>query len=122
MIKVSTKRALNLAHGYIHVDATGVSISRNGKYREKAFLPRSAVKQMLLFDELKGLLALVGLGWWSQEFFREQYHWRMTMGPSVLSVEQEREKTTKPGSDFKECATDHGGGAGRQVYDGFARG
>ena len=26
MIKVAVKRALNLAHGYIHVDATGVSI------------------------------------------------------------------------------------------------
>ena len=26
-------------------------------------------------------------------------------GPSVLTVEQEREKAAKPGSDFKECAT-----------------
>lgn len=50
MIKVATKRALNLAHGYIHVDATGVSISRNGKYREKAFMPHPVVQKMIGFD------------------------------------------------------------------------
>lgn len=50
MIKVATKRALNLSHGYIHVDATGVSITRNGSYREKAFMPRSVFVRMLAFD------------------------------------------------------------------------
>jgi hypothetical protein len=50
MIKVALKRALNLSHGYIHVDATGVSISRNGSYREKAFLPRPAMVNMVKFD------------------------------------------------------------------------
>jgi hypothetical protein len=53
MIKVALKRALNLAHGYIHVDATGVSISRNCKYREKAFMPRPALINMLKFDKGK---------------------------------------------------------------------
>lgn len=53
MIKVSVKRALNLAHGYIHVDATGVSISRNGKYREKAFLPHPVVRKMIQFDQVR---------------------------------------------------------------------
>lgn len=53
MIKVALKRALNLSHGYIHVDATGVSISRNGSYREKAFLPRPALMKMLQFDRDK---------------------------------------------------------------------
>jgi formylglycine-generating enzyme required for sulfatase activity len=33
-----------------------------------------------------------------------QYHWRMTMGPTVLTVEQEKTKAAKTGSDFKECA------------------
>ena len=33
-----------------------------------------------------------------------QYRWRMVMGPSVLTVEQEKEKAAKPGSDFAECA------------------
>lgn len=51
MIKVAVKRALNLAHGYIHVDATGISISRNGSYREKSFMPNFVVKQMLSFDQ-----------------------------------------------------------------------
>lgn len=53
MIKVALKRALNLAHGYIHVDATGVSISRNGRYREKAFLPLPALRAMIAFDRDK---------------------------------------------------------------------
>lgn len=51
MIKVAVKRALNLSHGYIHVDATGVSISRNGTYREKAFLPYPALRSMVSFDK-----------------------------------------------------------------------
>lgn len=53
MIKVALKRALNLAHGYIHVDASGISISRNGRYREKAFMPRTAQVRMLAFDSEK---------------------------------------------------------------------
>jgi formylglycine-generating enzyme required for sulfatase activity len=31
-------------------------------------------------------------------------YWRTNMGPSVLTVEQETEKASKPGSDFAECA------------------
>lgn len=53
MIKVALKRALNLAHGYIHVDASGISISRNGRYREKAFMPRNALVNMVKFDRNK---------------------------------------------------------------------
>jgi formylglycine-generating enzyme required for sulfatase activity/MinD-like ATPase involved in chromosome partitioning or flagellar assembly len=51
------------------------------------------------------LLALVGVGWSTQDFLREQYYWLWAMGPSVLTAEQEKEKAAKPGSDFKECAT-----------------
>jgi formylglycine-generating enzyme required for sulfatase activity len=57
-----------------------------------------------LVGALVVLLALVGVGWWKQDFFRQQYHWRVTMSPSVLSVKQENEKIGKPGSDFRECA------------------
>jgi formylglycine-generating enzyme required for sulfatase activity len=57
-----------------------------------------------LFGALMVLLALGGVGWRSQDFLREQYYWRRTMGPSVLTAEQETEKAAKPGSDFKECA------------------
>jgi formylglycine-generating enzyme required for sulfatase activity len=51
------------------------------------------------------LLGLVGVGWSQQNFLRERYYWLSTMGPSVLTAEQEREKAAKTGSDFKECAT-----------------
>ena len=34
-----------------------------------------------------------------------QYRWRMAMDPTVLTVEQEKAKAAKPGSDFKECAS-----------------
>jgi formylglycine-generating enzyme required for sulfatase activity len=57
-----------------------------------------------LVGALVVLLALVGVSWWKQEFFREQYHWHATMGPSVLTVEQEKDKAAKPGSQFRECA------------------
>jgi formylglycine-generating enzyme required for sulfatase activity len=58
-----------------------------------------------LFGALAVLLLLGGAGWWNQDFLREQYYWRRTMGPSVLTAEQEKEKAAKPGSDFKECVT-----------------
>jgi formylglycine-generating enzyme required for sulfatase activity len=37
--------------------------------------------------------------------FKQSRYWRAAMGPSLLTVEQEKEKAAKPGSDFKECAT-----------------
>lgn len=55
MIKVAVKRALNMAHGYIHVDASGISISRNGAYREKSAIPRTALVRMLAFDQELGV-------------------------------------------------------------------
>jgi formylglycine-generating enzyme required for sulfatase activity len=57
-----------------------------------------------LVGALMVLLALGGVAWWKGDFFREQYYW-LTMGPSVLPAEQEKEKAAKPGSDFMECAT-----------------
>jgi hypothetical protein len=44
------------------------------------------------------------IGWYKQDFLKEQYQWRVVMRPSVLSAEQEKEKAAKPGSNFKECA------------------
>ncbi len=54
------------------------------------------------------LLCFAGLGFIdpgaiAQEVV-EQYRWRMAMDPTVLTVEQEKAKAAKPGSDFKECA------------------
>jgi formylglycine-generating enzyme required for sulfatase activity len=54
-----------------------------------------------------GLVALLftcGVSW-TQDFPREQQHWRTVMGPSVLDVVQENDKASKPGSKFTECAS-----------------
>jgi formylglycine-generating enzyme required for sulfatase activity len=50
------------------------------------------------------LLMLVGacVGWWKQDWLRAQYQWRVVMGPSVLTQEQERALST--GREFSECA------------------
>jgi formylglycine-generating enzyme required for sulfatase activity len=58
-----------------------------------------------LFGTLTALLLLTGVGWWNNDFLREQYYWRQTMGASVLTAEQEKEKAAKPGSEFNECVT-----------------
>jgi formylglycine-generating enzyme required for sulfatase activity len=54
---------------------------------------------------LVALLSLLGVGWWQQDFLREQYQWRVAMGPSVLTIDQEKAKAANPGTEFKECAT-----------------
>jgi hypothetical protein len=38
---------------YIHVDATGLSVTRRTDYREKAFLPRKVYKYLLQYDTEK---------------------------------------------------------------------
>ena len=58
-----------------------------------------------LVGALVALLALGGVGWWKQDFIRERYVWRVAMGPSVLTVDQEKAKAANAGTDFKECAT-----------------
>ena len=51
------------------------------------------------------IVATIGaIGWYYQDFLKDQYHWHLVMRPSVLTAEQEKEKAAKPGSDFKECA------------------
>jgi formylglycine-generating enzyme required for sulfatase activity len=51
------------------------------------------------------LAVVVLVGWINKAYIKEQYYWHWTMGPSLLTVEQERENAGKRGSDFKECAT-----------------
>jgi len=52
------------------------------------------------------VLLLIGVGWWKQDVLqdvlKEQYQWRIVMGPSVLAPEQER--ALAPGQEFSECA------------------
>ena len=51
------------------------------------------------------LCIIIGaIGWYLQDFLKEQYQWRVVMRPSVLMALQEKEKAANPGSDFKECA------------------
>jgi formylglycine-generating enzyme required for sulfatase activity len=77
---------------------------------------RQTRRVQALFGALMVLLALGGVGWWNEgflgeqyhrgkAFLREQYHWRVIMGPGVLTVAHEKEKAATPGSDFKECVT-----------------
>jgi len=65
---------------------------------------RRARRGKALVGVLVLLLAAAGIGWWQQRWLEEQYQWRMVMGPSVLTSEQEKEKAATPGSDFRECA------------------
>jgi formylglycine-generating enzyme required for sulfatase activity len=58
-----------------------------------------------LLGALIVLLALGGAGWSMEDFLREQYYWRVRMGPSVLRADQEKEKAANPGSEFRECTT-----------------
>jgi hypothetical protein len=51
MIKVAVARAIGVPHGYVKVDATGISVTRRKDYREKSFIPRTAIKHMLQFDK-----------------------------------------------------------------------
>jgi hypothetical protein len=50
MYHVTTAEAINIPHGYIKVDGTGVSITRRTDYREHALPPKVMRKNMLLFD------------------------------------------------------------------------
>ena len=73
--------------------------------QKAARLSRAKARRMkIAVVALAVMLAGAGVGWWKQDLLKEQYHWRMVMGPSVLTAEQEKDKAAKPGSDFKECA------------------
>jgi formylglycine-generating enzyme required for sulfatase activity len=52
-----------------------------------------------------GVLALMligaGVGWWKQDWLKEQYQWRVVMGPTVLM--SERERALAPKDEFTEC-------------------
>jgi formylglycine-generating enzyme required for sulfatase activity len=41
------------------------------------------------------------VGWWKQDWLKEQYQWRVVMGASVLTPRQER--ALKAGNEFSEC-------------------
>src|SRR5262249_9162293 len=57
--------------------------------------------QAVIYTMLLGMIADL-VAYMNQAIIKEQYQWRVVIGPSVLTAEQE--KAAKPGSDFKECA------------------
>jgi formylglycine-generating enzyme required for sulfatase activity len=78
--------------------------------REFITLSRTAAQRVhALVAGLVALIGLLGVGFVYREVIvREvmgQYHWRMVMGPSVLTVEDEKKKAATPGPDsaFVEC-------------------
>ena len=69
--------------------------------RERRTTARRRRSAQALVGGLALLLALGGLGWLKQGYLREQYRWRWTMLPDVLTAVEERE--LKPGEEFTEC-------------------
>jgi formylglycine-generating enzyme required for sulfatase activity len=70
--------------------------------------PTERMRGRVLVAGLIILLCLAGLGFIDPGAIAQevvgQYRWRVTMDPTVLTVEQEKAKAAKPGSDFMECA------------------
>lgn len=79
MIAVALRRILNMAHGYVHITTRGVFITRRSDYREKAFLPKLAARNLILFDDGKPVAPFK----FKLEFLR---------GTPVVKVSSERRK------------------------------
>jgi formylglycine-generating enzyme required for sulfatase activity len=73
------------------------------KAAARAVLVRARLNRVII-GTLTLLVVVLG-GWINRGYFQQQYYWRWKMGPSVLTVGQEKEHAAKPGSEFKECAT-----------------
>ncbi len=71
--------------------------------RERRATARRRRRVQALVGVLAFLLVLGGVGWLNQDYLKEQYYWRVVMGPTVLTSEQER--ALKPGDEFAECSS-----------------
>ena len=71
--------------------------------RERRAAARRRRRVQALVGALGLLLIAAGLGWWKQDYFKEEYYWHSVMGPAVLTVDQER--TMKPREEFRDCAS-----------------
>jgi formylglycine-generating enzyme required for sulfatase activity len=84
------------------------TMSQGCRVARRASLAR-ARRGRVLVAGLLVLLCLTGGGYIDSEAIAQevvrQYHWRAASDPTVLTVEQEKAKAEKPGSDFKECAS-----------------
>jgi hypothetical protein len=91
------------------------------RQREKAALRRGQ-RAFAAAVGLFGCVIVGAVGWWKQDWLREQYHWRVVMHSSVLSPGQESAFAAK-GGEFSECVArlpDHGRGSCREFHHGVA--
>ena len=49
------------------------------------------------------LLVVGAFGWQQQAYLKEQYQWRIVMGPRPLTIKHMSDAAVNPGSSFKEC-------------------
>src|SRR5262245_2605206 len=80
-------------------EATRVFIVESRKAEN--FARARARRTRIAVSVLALMLIGAGVGWWKQDWFKEQYQWRVVMVPSVLTPEQER--TLRHGDEFSEC-------------------
>ena len=77
-----------------HIVCEGASLARRGR---------------LVVAGLTALLCLPDVGFIDARAIAQQfvgmYRWRTGMGPTVLTLEEERVKPAKPGSEFRECSS-----------------
>ncbi len=81
---------------------------RQAKRRQVAEQAARARRGKVMVAGLIVLLCLAGQDFIDPWAVAEEgigYRWRMAMDPTVLTVEQQKEKAAKPGSEFKECAS-----------------
>ena len=69
--------------------------------RERHAAARRRRRLQALFGILALLLVLGAIGWFNQDYLKEQYYWRAVMGPNVLTAAEEQ--ALKPGDQFTEC-------------------
>jgi formylglycine-generating enzyme required for sulfatase activity len=85
-----------------------LGLSSDDVFRRAERERRSSARRKRRVQALVGVLALLliaaGVGWWKQDYLKEQYYWHIAMGPSVLTVPQEQ--ALRSGDEFTECARD----------------
>jgi formylglycine-generating enzyme required for sulfatase activity len=84
-----------------------LGLSSDDVYRRAERERRGTTRRRRRIQALVGALALLliaaGLGWWKQDYFKEEYYWHSVMGPAVLTPDQER--SMKAREEFRDCAS-----------------
>jgi formylglycine-generating enzyme required for sulfatase activity len=70
--------------------------------RKAENLARVRARRTRIALSLLGLMLVgAGIGWWKQDWLKEQYQWRIIMGASVLTSAEEH--GLRAGAEFSEC-------------------